>query len=149
MSESLRIGARVRELRRRAGLSQVQLAERIGVSASYVNLIEHNHRPVTAALLLKLARQLQVDLTQLAADSEERLAQDLMEVFSDSLFAEHPLTNQDVQDFVGSHAAVASAVRTLFAAYQQTRDGMAELAGQDTDGALDADESRGAGLLSA
>ena len=41
------IGPRFRRLRRQLGLSQTQMAEEIGISASYVNLIERNQRPVT------------------------------------------------------------------------------------------------------
>ncbi|MGH7439789.1 MAG: helix-turn-helix domain-containing protein, partial [Polyangiaceae bacterium] len=51
-----RLGAKVRTLRRRESLSQVQLAERLGISASYLNLIESNRRPLPAALLIKLAQ---------------------------------------------------------------------------------------------
>ena len=52
-----RLGAKVRALRRRESLSQGQMAERLGISPSYLNLIENNHRPLPAALLIKLAQQ--------------------------------------------------------------------------------------------
>jgi len=51
------LGAKVRALRRRQGLTQADLAKRLGVSASYLNLIENNRRPLTATLLLKLAHE--------------------------------------------------------------------------------------------
>ena len=38
------------------GLSQAQMAEQLGISPSYLNLIEHNQRPVTLTLLLKLGQ---------------------------------------------------------------------------------------------
>ena len=41
-----RLGAKVRALRRREGLTQVKLAEALGISASYLNLIEHDKRPL-------------------------------------------------------------------------------------------------------
>ncbi|HEY8041425.1 MAG TPA: helix-turn-helix transcriptional regulator, partial [Polyangiaceae bacterium] len=37
-----RLGAKVRSLRRRENLTQVQMAERLGISPSYLNLIESN-----------------------------------------------------------------------------------------------------------
>ena len=48
------LGNKVRRLRRDRSLTQAQMAERLGISASYLNLIEHNQRPVTVQLLLKL-----------------------------------------------------------------------------------------------
>ena len=57
-----RLGAKVRSLRRRENLSQAQLAQRLGVSASYLNLIEANRRPLPAGLLIKLAQQFSLDV---------------------------------------------------------------------------------------
>ena len=56
MSDAVRFGSKVRALRRREGLSQADLAAKLGVSASYLNLIEHNRRPLSAGLLIKLAQ---------------------------------------------------------------------------------------------
>ena len=61
MSRTL-IGRTVRRLRTDRGLSQQVLATRLGISASYLNLIEHDQRAVTASLLIKLAETLRVDL---------------------------------------------------------------------------------------
>src|SRR5882757_3705875 len=63
-----RLGAKVRALRRRENLNQVQLAERLGISASYLNLIESNKRPLPAALLIRLAQLFNVDLHSFATD---------------------------------------------------------------------------------
>ena len=38
-------------------LTQAAFAARLGISASYLNLIEHNRRPLNATLLLKLAHE--------------------------------------------------------------------------------------------
>ena len=46
--DSPKFGGKVRALRRREGLSQVQLADKIGISPSYLNLIENNRRPLPA-----------------------------------------------------------------------------------------------------
>jgi len=45
-------------IRQQLGLSQTQIAEGLGISPSYVNLIERNQRPVTAQILLRLAEKL-------------------------------------------------------------------------------------------
>jgi predicted transcriptional regulator/DNA-binding XRE family transcriptional regulator len=51
-------GTRLRERRVALGLRQAELAERVGISASYLNLIEHNRRRISEALLERLARAL-------------------------------------------------------------------------------------------
>ncbi len=57
MSRTL-IGRTVRRLRTERALSQQALATRLGISASYLNLIEHDQRAVTASLLIKLGETL-------------------------------------------------------------------------------------------
>jgi len=49
------LGARLRRLRRERGLNQAAMADEIGISASYLNHLERNQRPVTAGILLRLA----------------------------------------------------------------------------------------------
>ena len=56
IDRKLFIGPRLRRLRRELGLNQTKMAEDLGVSPSYVNLMERNQRPITAELLLKLAK---------------------------------------------------------------------------------------------
>ena len=51
-------GTRLRERRVALGLRQVDLAEAAGISASYLNLIEHNRRRISEPLLQRLARAL-------------------------------------------------------------------------------------------
>src|SRR3954454_19858028 len=89
------LGHKVRRLRREVGLTQAQMAEQLGISPSYLNLIEHNQRPVTVALLLKLGQTFDLDLQSFAEDEEARLVAGLREVFADTLFASSDLRNQD------------------------------------------------------
>src|SRR5690349_22666502 len=49
--KKLFVGPRFRRIRQQLGLSQTQLAEGLGISPSYVNLIERNQRPVSAQIL--------------------------------------------------------------------------------------------------
>src|ERR1051325_11594804 len=61
MSTQLKLGAKVRTLRRREGLTQSDLAAKLEISPSYLNLIEHNQRPLPAHLLLRVAQVLKAD----------------------------------------------------------------------------------------
>jgi len=62
MSEpSLYAGAALRRLRRREGLTQAVMAQRLSISPSYLNLIERNQRPVTARVVVELVDQFDYD----------------------------------------------------------------------------------------
>ena len=63
---AIKLGARLRSLRIKQGLAQKELAQRLEVSPSYLNLLEHDRRPITTELLLKLGRVLDVICAPLA-----------------------------------------------------------------------------------
>lgn len=71
-------GQRVRALRTARGLSQTRMASDLGVSISYLNLIERDQRPLSAAFLLKLAGTYDLDLKSLAAGENSPLSEDLV-----------------------------------------------------------------------
>lgn len=131
------LGAKVRQLRRREQMTQAHLAARLGVSASYLNLIENNRRPLTAALLLKVVDVFQLDLRSFADGDEARLVADLMEAFGDPLFQDHALTNADVRELAFSCPSVARSVLTLYRKYQEVKESAQSLAARlsDDDGA--------------
>jgi predicted transcriptional regulator/DNA-binding XRE family transcriptional regulator len=133
MPTSSRLGSKVRALRRREGLTQTDLATRLEISASYLNLIEHNQRPLPAHLLVKLAQIFHVDLAAFADDNAARLAADLQEIFGDALFAEHPLTTNDLRE-VAENPAAARAVIALYHAYRASTDSTRALASKLYDG---------------
>ncbi len=64
------VGSRIRRLRTDRGLKQTQLAQATGISASYLNLIEHNRRPIGGKLIADLANALEVTPEQLSAGVE-------------------------------------------------------------------------------
>ncbi len=145
-AEAPRIGAKITRLRRGQRLSQAKLAHQLGISPSYLNLIEHNRRNVTVPLLLKLAALFEVDLAELADDDDSQLASDLVEIFADDLFSEHDLRTPDVRDLVASNPGVGRAVLALYDAYRWARQDVRSLvegAGGDAGGnAARREESR-------
>jgi predicted transcriptional regulator/DNA-binding XRE family transcriptional regulator len=128
MNEGPLLGAKVRALRRRENLTQIALAERLGISASYLNLIENNRRPLTAPLLIRLAQIFQLDLQAFAASDDSQLAADLHEVFGDPIFESHGLTNADLRELATTSPNVARAVLTLYRTYAAARESAATLA---------------------
>jgi transcriptional regulator with XRE-family HTH domain len=68
------LGAAVRELRARSGLSQERLGERGNLHRNYVGAIERGEINPTLRILLKLCHGLDVPFTELAAVYERQLA---------------------------------------------------------------------------
>src|SRR4051794_5987100 len=128
-----RLGTKVRSLRRKEGLSQTDLAARLDISPSYLNLIEHNQRPLPAHLLLRVAQTFKVDLATFADDSQARLAADLQEVFGDPLFEDHALTTNDLRE-MAENSAASRAVIALYHAYRAQTDSVRALAAKVYDG---------------
>ena len=71
--KKLFLGARLKRLRRELDLTQSRMADELGVSPSYLNLLERNQRPVTAQMLLRLADAYDLDLRTLSADGVRAL----------------------------------------------------------------------------
>ncbi|OYV63924.1 MAG: XRE family transcriptional regulator, partial [Acidiphilium sp. 21-66-27] len=121
MSKPL-IGRIVRRLRQEQGLTQQKLAARLGISTSYLNLIEHDQRGITAALLIKLTETLQVDLAALSGSDERQMEQALREAFADPLIGSEQVPDSEAQLIAVSAPAAAQAVLGLYRAYQAVRE---------------------------
>ncbi len=74
------LGTRIRERRRAMGVTQAEMSRRIGISASYLNLIERNKRGIAGPLLRRTAAELGLRLEELDDASERRLLETLNEV---------------------------------------------------------------------
>jgi predicted transcriptional regulator/transcriptional regulator with XRE-family HTH domain len=134
MAAAAKFGPKVRALRRRHGLRQVDLAQKLGISASYLNLIEHDQRALTAPLLLRLAELYPLDLKSFAPDDHARLISDLHEVFGDALFEAHDLTTTDLRE-TASNESVSRAIVKLYRAYRDALEGMHSAVSRVSEGA--------------
>ena len=115
------LGARMKRLRRELGLTQTRMAEDLGVSPSYLNLLERNQRPVTAQVLLRLAEAYDLDLKTLSSDPESSSATGLTEVFSDQMFRDLGVARHEVSEVADSAPAVSEAIVRLYRAYLDQR----------------------------
>ncbi|MDG1069456.1 MAG: helix-turn-helix transcriptional regulator, partial [Sulfitobacter sp.] len=86
-TQKLYAGAKLREQRLRIGHTQKDFAARLGVSLPYLNQMENNNRPVSTSVVLALASEFGMDVTELSSGDSERLASDMQEVLSDPLFS--------------------------------------------------------------
>ena len=92
-------GSRVRERRLALGLRQAQVAQGAGISASYLNLIEHNRRRIGGDVLARLAVVLGTEAAALADGAEGTLAADLRDAAAGAAGARPEL--ERIEDFVG------------------------------------------------
>ncbi|HQT79881.1 MAG TPA: short-chain fatty acyl-CoA regulator family protein [Rhodopila sp.] len=121
MSRTL-IGRTVRRLRTERTLSQQALATRLGISASYLNLIEHDQRAVTASLLIKLAETLRVDLKELSGTQERQLQVGIKEAFSDPLLGTDAVPDEEIEALAAGSPNAARAVLALYRAWRVARE---------------------------
>ena len=129
--KAMRIGGRLRRLRQEQLLTQAQMARELGISASYLTLLESNQRPVTVRVLLRLVEKFHVDLKEFAADTDQRLSLELMEAFSDPVFAGAEVKASDVQELVATLPAVGRAVLGVYEAYRRHLPADAETSAGD------------------
>ena len=116
------IGRSVRRLRAERALSQQALAARLGISASYLNLIEHDQRAVTASLLIKLAEILHVDLAELSGSQERQLEIGLREALSDPLLGAEAVPEAEIAAMAGASPNAARGVLALYRAWRVARE---------------------------
>ncbi|MHA6263813.1 short-chain fatty acyl-CoA regulator family protein [Arenibacterium sp. CAU 1754] len=122
MARDTLTGSRIRERRSIAGLRQADLARQIGISASYLNLIEHNRRRIGGKLLVDIARVLGVEPSMLTEGAEAALIATLREAAADAgaVAAETDRADEFAGRFPGwaevlalGHRRIASLERTV------------------------------------
>ncbi len=119
-------GPRIRRVRNAKGLTQTAMAEGLGISPSYLNLIERNQRPLTVQLILKLASVYKVEPEELQADAGPNVAA-LREVFADPLLSgELPGDTELIEVAEAAPNAMAAMVK-LFRAYREQAERLTDL----------------------
>jgi XRE family transcriptional regulator, fatty acid utilization regulator len=116
------IGPHLRRLRIERGETQGAMARALGISASYVNLLENNERSVSVSVLLRLFEVYGVDWREIADEDGTSQLADLRAVMQDPLFAE---TRPDLAQLRAAlvHApGLAASFLRLHSAYQATTD---------------------------
>jgi predicted transcriptional regulator/transcriptional regulator with XRE-family HTH domain len=126
LERKLFLGVRLKRLRRELGLTQTRMAEDLGVSPSYLNLLERNQRPVTAQVLLRLAEVYDLDMKALSATADTSDVSDLGEVFADPLFADLSVPRHEISEIASNAPGVAAAMLRLYQSYL-ARKRLAEL----------------------
>ncbi|MDE0944579.1 MAG: short-chain fatty acyl-CoA regulator family protein [Alphaproteobacteria bacterium] len=116
------LGHKVRRYRQEQNLSQTEMAEMLEISPSYLNLIEHNQRPMTVPLLFRLGQAFPIDLREFAEDEAASLAAGLREVLSDPLFEGLKVRDQEIREVAEVSPTTTQAIMTLYKAYANMRE---------------------------
>ncbi|QOF77190.1 short-chain fatty acyl-CoA regulator family protein [Variovorax sp. 38R] len=135
------MGVRLRTLRAERGLTQVALAQMLGLSPSYLNQIEQNQRPLTVAVLLRISKTLGVDVQQFSDDEEARLVASMREALADNPGGE-AVALPELREVASQMPAVARALLALHRRHQEAQERLELMAAELGDGRGDISRSR-------
>jgi XRE family transcriptional regulator, fatty acid utilization regulator len=119
-------GPRIRRIRKERELTQTAMAEAIGISPSYLNLIERNQRPLTVQLILKLSAAFKIDPVELHGETGGTV-KDLREVFADPLLAAELPGPEELIEVAEAAPNAASAMVKLYRAYRESQARLSDL----------------------
>jgi predicted transcriptional regulator len=101
------------------------MASDLEVSPSYIALLERNHRPLSAELLLRLAQTYKIDVAALADNGSDDAIR-LQAILKDPIFADIELPSLEIADVVTNFPGIAEAFLRLFTAYQEEHLALAD-----------------------
>ena len=127
MKKLVNLGSRIRKLRKRKGLTQAALAEKMVISPSYLNQIENDARPLNIRVLNKLELALDIDFTDWTED-EDRRANQLREALNDPLFRGSEIPLHELRESISTSSRMTDRFLQLFRAHQRLQEDYQTLA---------------------
>jgi predicted transcriptional regulator/transcriptional regulator with XRE-family HTH domain len=127
------VGPRLRQLRREREQTQAEMANALGLSPAYINLLENNQRSLSVQVLLRLSEVYGVDWRDLVKDEGPTLLADLRNAFQDPIFA---ATKPDLEELRAALDHCPNVARSLLALHKNHRavtERMLALTGGDID----------------
>ena len=110
---NLKIGPKIKAFRRQLGLQANKFAEQLKISPSYLNLIESGKRNIDGNLLIKISKELKVELSDLTSKSDVNLENDISNLLDDQLFEDLDILGPEVKDLVNTNPKIARALIKL------------------------------------
>ena len=107
------IGHKIKAKRMKLGITQADLSKKLSISPTYLNLMESGKRKINMDLLLKMATELKVDVSDISKKTDTNLYQNLMDLLGDNLFENLDITNFDVKELVNTNPLIAKALVRL------------------------------------
>ncbi|RPG03464.1 MAG: XRE family transcriptional regulator [Pelagibacteraceae bacterium TMED246] len=109
----LKIGPKIKAFRRQLGLQANKFAEQLNISPSYLNLIEGGKRNIDGDLLIKISKELRVEVSDLTSKAEINLENNISELLDDQLFDDLDILGPEVRDLVNTNPKIAKALIKL------------------------------------
>lgn len=111
---TLLAGPSLRRLRKREGLTQAAMAASLGISPSYLNLIERNQRPLSARVLVQVIERFDFDPRELREDEAIGGVDGLARRMADKRFADLGIDREEIQEFLAAAPQAAAAFARLY-----------------------------------
>jgi predicted transcriptional regulator/transcriptional regulator with XRE-family HTH domain len=121
-SRKIFAGPRLKRLRRERGLTQARMADELDVSASYLNLMESNQRPITVQVLIRLTDVYGVEPRDFMEIEGEQSVGDMEQILADPLFRDAAVPRAEVRDAAEHSPALLAAMLRLYRAYATARE---------------------------
>lgn len=113
------VGPKLRAIRDARGFKQADMAERLGISVSYLSQLEHDDRPLTPALVARLTQDFPLDWEEMEEDAVTRRIAALREAAADPMFTAS-LSAEQIIRLAEQQPLVADQYIALHAAYRRT-----------------------------
>ena len=128
--EKLLIGPRLRRFRQTLGVTQARMAEDLGISTSYLNLMEHNQRALSAKVLLRMAEIYDFDIAGFTGAGDAHLVAEVHEAMRDPLFKGDAISKNEAEDLVNSSPNAAKAFLKLYGQHRDMSRRMTDITSQ-------------------
>ncbi len=116
------VGPQLRQLRKERGLTQSAMATALGLSTSYVNLLENNQRSVSVQVLMRISQTYGIDWRDLVEDDTPGRLADLRSVLQDPMFDAARPDLQELRAALDHSPTLASGIVTLYENYRTLSD---------------------------
>ena len=121
------VGPRLRQLRREHGHTQAEMANRLGVSPAYINLMEHNQRSLSVRVLVGLLESYGVDWQDLVSDNDDKIFDDLRRGVADPIFSDKSPDARELRSAIENPPVFTSQFMKLYGEYRMLVENMMRL----------------------
>lgn len=121
------VGPRLRRLRREHKQTQAEMAQTLGVSTTYVNLLENNQRSLSVKVLMAVSDAYGVDWRDMIEDDSSYLLADLRHAFQDPMFASMRPDLQELRSAIDHAPQLAESFLRLHQSHRASLDKLMRL----------------------
>ena len=117
INEFSHIGPKIKKKRQALGYSQSELSKKLGISASYLNLIENGRRKLTTSLTTKVVLELGISQKEISRSVDQKLLLNIIQILNSKLFESADISNDEINEFTTFNPKIAEAFIKLYNEY--------------------------------